>query len=424
MRLLDHGKLPFHELLENTWGIYPGKLLKILEGLESDKLIKRVNDHWALVQEQQKSENKKDKKLYLSEKCFEAANKKMNEFREVMPEPHPHNFDWRFSNQGLQSFAEYLLSYHDDDDNVCIIAAPSLFVYLQSMEYFKEIILIERSKRMNEKIRNIFPGYLGIETHDLQYPFTGSLGRLEDYFSCIIADPPWYQDYYELFLARAKDIVKPGGLIHLALFPPFSKKSALRERTAIFSFAQNNGIDLIELKSGLLKYETPPFERSALKSEEFQVKPEKWRRGDLATFYVASKTGQNFMIQVEEGIWKEFIFDKKVIKLRHKDPVRNWEIPEIINIIDGNDYYPSVSRKHPLRERIDLWTSGNQAYEIKGSYVIEIILNGIINNKSLKKIFIEISSQFDIDLERFKKKLEESYKRLNEIIKREFIEDE
>jgi len=426
MRLLDHGKLPFHELLKNTWGIYPGKLLKILEGLESDKIVKRVNDCWEIIQGQTvitKPENKKTKKLYLSEECFKVANKKMDEFRKEMPEPHPHNFDWRFSNQCLQSFAEYLLSYHDDDDNICIIAAPSLFVYLQSMDYFNEIILIERSKQMNEKIRHIFPGFFGIKTHDLQYPFKGDLSRLENYFSCIIADPPWYQDYYELFLSRAKDIVKPGGLIHLALFPPFSKKSALRERTAIFSFAQNNGIDLIELKSGLLKYETPLFERSALKSEEFQVQPEKWRRGDLATFYVTSKTGQNFMIQVEEGVWKEFIFDKKVIKLRHKDPVRNWELPEIINIIDGDGYYPSVSRKHPLRNKIDLWTSGNKAYEVKGSYVLEIILNGIINKESLEKIFIEISREFVIDLERFKKELEELYKRLIEIIEREFIEN-
>ena len=192
-RLLDHGSLSFRDLLKKTWGIYPVKLLAILRGLESDKQIKQVNDHWEIVPESrvyQTPEPKKNKKLYLNEECFKSANEKMDDFRKTMPEPHPHNYDWRFSNEGLQSFAEYLLSYHDDDDKVCVIAAPSLFVYLKSMEYFKDIILIERSERMTEKIRGIFPGFLGVRTHDLQYPFKDTMIDIqEDYFSCIIADP-------------------------------------------------------------------------------------------------------------------------------------------------------------------------------------------------------------------------------------------
>ncbi len=420
MRLLDEGSKNFEKLLTNTWGIYPDRLLSIMEGLESDELVKKVNGCWELTQRNKPSpisKKIKDRSLYLSDECFLEANNKMDKFKKEMPEPHPHNFDWRFSNEGLQSIVRYILTYHSDNDNVCIIAAPSIFVYLNFIDYFNKIILIERSHKMIEKINDIFPGHWGIKQHDLQYPMDNTIPKP---FSCIIADPPWYQDYYELFLSRAKDLVKPGGLIHLALFPPFAKKSALRERTAIFSFAQNNGIDLIELKSGLLRYDTPQFEGKILKAGKSpSVKSEMWRRGDLATFYVSNQTGRDIIIQVEEGFWSEFISGKKTIKLRHKEKIMSYESPKIKNVIDGDPYFPSVSRKHPLRGKIDLWTSGNQAYKVEGSYVIQVMLKGIIDNKSMDKIFIDIKEEFDIDLERIKKECVHSYDKLNEILKRE-----
>lgn len=419
MRLLDEGSQSFENLLINTWGIYPRTLKSILGGLENVDLVKEVNGSWELTQKNrtyQKAKKIKNKSLYLSKKCFLFANKQMDKFRKKMPEPHPRNYDWRFSNEGLQSFVEYLLTYHSSNDNVCIIAAPSIFVYLNFIKYFDKIILIERSEIMIEKIKDIFPGQFGIITHDLQYPLTTPI----ETFSCIIADPPWYQDYYELFLSRAKDLVKRGGLIHLALFPPFAKKSALRERTAIFSFAQNNGIDLIELKSGLLKYDTPYFEHKVLEAEGSPpVNSKIWRRGDLATFYVSYKTGRDNIIQVEKGDWSEFIYEQKVILLRHKEEVPGYESPKIKNVIKESPYFHSVNRKHPLRNKIDLWTSGMQAYEVEGSRVIQVILKGIIDNKSMTKIFVDIKNEFDIAIERIKKECVHSYDKLIEILKRE-----
>ena len=270
---------------------------------------------------------------------------------------------------------------------------------------------------MIEKIENNFPGHWGIRQHDLQYPMEDP----PELFSCIVADPPWYQDYYELFLSRAKDLVEQGGLIHLALFPPFSKKSALRERTAIFSFAQNNGIDLIELKSGLLKYDTPRFELKVLEAGESPpVKSEIWRRGDFATFYVSNKTGRDIIMQVEDGSWSEFIFGRKTIKLRHKEKnVNHYASPKIENVVAGDPYFPSVSRKHPLRNKIDLWTSGNQAYKVEGSYVILIMLKGIIDKKPMNQVFVDINDEFDIGIEKIKKECVQSYNMLEKIIERE-----
>ena len=122
---------------------------------------------------------------------------------------------------------------------------------------------------------------------------------------------------------------------------------------------------------------------------------------------------------VEEGNWEEFILKKKVIKLRHRDKFENYEIPQIVNILDGIDYVPSVSRKYPLREKIDLWTSGNQAFQVEASYVIEVMLKGIIDKKTVDDIFIEISQIFDIDIKRIKKECATSYHKLIEIIERE-----
>ena len=44
MRLLDHRRLSFEELLQKTWGIYPVRLLALLNDLEKYGLIKKNND--------------------------------------------------------------------------------------------------------------------------------------------------------------------------------------------------------------------------------------------------------------------------------------------------------------------------------------------------------------------------------------------
>jgi hypothetical protein len=426
LRLLDVKNGSFEYLLENTWGIYPAQLNSILNDLEKAGLIKKNKDKtWGLVRKNKSTRRKlKESYGFVSEKDWLNVDKGMEELRRELPEPHPHDFDWRFSSESLKSFSRYLIEHHSYKDRVCVMAAPLIYIYLHILDYFEHIVLIERNLHTIEKIKDHFPEITNVISHDLQYPIRPLFsGSPEGEYSCIIADPPWYQDYYELFLSRAKDIVKPGGLVHLALFPPFAKSSALRERTAIFSFAQNNGMDLIELKSGLLGYDTPPFEIKALQSEitEGEISTSLWRKGDVATFYVSNKTGQDIIIPVETGDWVEFIIGKSKFKLRHKESEDQdiYQTPNITYVIPGSPYLPSVSRNYLYREKIDLWTSHNQAYIVEGSHIVEIMLKGLEESQSIENTIDLISEKFNVPIQQITSECNKIHDILTDILKRE-----
>ena len=408
--LLHNRPRTFAELLKETWGIYPERLADALRQLERKGLVEfHPNGTWKQIRNVgyhlavQNSPTATTQPIDI-DKSLSAAINDYKTLVDGMPEPHPHDFDWRFSPIGLRNIAEKVFAHHDPTDRVCVIAAPTVFVYLTLTGYFEHITLYERSHVTINWIRGAFPGIAGVYQHDLQHPWPlDLLPQREVLFDCVIADPPWYQDYYELFLSRAKEMVRNGAIIHLALFPLFAKRAALRERTAIFSYAQNNGIDLIELSQGILRYETPLFEKTALKQVNYEQESSLWRIGDLATFFVSNKTGKDVAVNIEEGSWIEFVFDKSKIKLRHREPIPPYyEQPSIIQLLPNSPFLPSVSRKYNDRDKIDLWTSRNQAFVVEGSHVVQImlellILNGLLVQIDENEIFRKISKHFSID---------------------------
>ena len=92
---------------------------------------------------------------------------------------------------------EHILSYHHTSHAICVIAAPTLYSYLRYLNHFPMLSLVERSEIMVESIRTEFGDASGVTSHDLQYPWPP---RIVNEFDCIVMDPPWYQNYYELFL--------------------------------------------------------------------------------------------------------------------------------------------------------------------------------------------------------------------------------
>ncbi len=229
------------------------------------------------------------------------------------------------------------------------------------------------------RIQELFDDAM-VYDHDLQYPW--KISMVED-FDCIIMDPPWYQDYYELFLLRATEILKHGGLLHTALFPAFAKTHGLQERAAIFNFIQNRGLHLISLLNGILEYEAPMFEKQTLSTTNFDNVPHSWRKGDLATLFQACKYGRDHTLQVETDEWKEFIVGSSKLKVRiPAGTISHYVAPSITPVEKDGPYFRSISRKDPKRAQIGLWTSKQQAFSIKGAYVIVILLDSLLNDET------------------------------------------
>ena len=93
-------------------------------------------------------------------------------------------------------------------------------------------------------------------------------------------------------------------------------------------------------------------------------------------------------MRVEEGQWQELIVGKIKVKLRVKDENPDTYIsPELLDFADGNVALPTVSRRDPIRSEIDLWTSTQRGFKIKGWRAIWKIVEGMRDNLSVEEIF-------------------------------------
>jgi hypothetical protein len=408
--LIRFSSLDFNELLSLTWGISPPDLEEALSKLIDDSIIARKGNHYQLI------EHKRFTLIpntYPENKQFINAAKKTETFISKLPIPHPHDFDWRFSVKGIRSFVEHILSYHHTNHSIGVIAAPTLYSFLRYLNHFPMLSLIERSEIMVESIRTEFGDASGVMCHDLQYPWPS---RIMNEFDCIVMDPPWYQNYYELFLLRATEILAPAGLIHTAFFPPFTKTHAINERSAILSFAHNRGLHLIELKSGCIEYESPQFERQAFTIDGCEA-CNNWRKGDIVSLYFGMKYDREHVFQVETGDWREFIVGRSKVKVR--DDGRKYEAPELTTVEKDSPFLSSIKRSYPGRELIGLWTSCQQAYKVKGAYVVSKMLDCILDGKNLEQTMVEVSILCEIDEVTVERDCLECYKTLVKIVNTE-----
>jgi len=419
--LLTYQELSFRKLMEGLWGVSPADLKRSLDQLSEQELIKlRENGLYYLhgYPEKLRVQDKKCDEIDIA-KAMKKADKKIGEFLEGLPLPHLRDFDWRFSARGIRTFVEHLLRYHVREESICVISAPTIYGYLRYMNYYPNITLIERSERTVESIRSHFGDASHVRKHDLQYPWPGHISVLED-FSCIVMDPPWYLDYFEIFLARALEILSPGGLLHTALFPPFAKTSSIPERASIQAFAQSRGLSLIELRSCIIEYKTPVFEKRAM-SIGAEVADDCWRRGDLATFLQGEKLSKERVLIVETEKFEEFEIGKSKFILRKEDPTKEkaYAVPTIESVEDGSQYLGNIKRSYALRKEIGLWTSCNQAFRIEGANLISLILKGIQNNTPLDNIIMEIKEKHKIVESKFFTASRKCYGILKKIIREE-----
>ena len=164
----------------------------------------------------------------------------------------------------------------------------------------------------------------------------------------VFFDPPWYVDYYDLFLRRSLQLVYGRyATVAFVLFPLLTRPASLQERKRVFEIAMSYGLSLVSMEMHVAHYYTPQFEQETLASKGIDAK--NWRRGDLAVFISDGvRLPENIALRVEEGHWQELIVGKIKVKVRVKDENPDTYIsPELLDFADGNVALPTaVSYTH------------------------------------------------------------------------------
>ncbi|GEM_PF-742642 len=356
------------DIARECGGLYPLELQTVLNELvEQGKVIRSTESYQLAPSSTTKIDSVQSNSLPNFNQTIE------------LPEPHPHDFDWRFDLQTIHNLAEMLIAESRREGSILLLGAPSIFVELTKRHDAPHTTLMDWSSELISRLnQHRFPKSFTAINHNLSSP---ALWKSEQQAEVVLCDPPWYPEYYAAFLAQAAQATKVGALVATSLFPINTRPNAANERWEILEIAQRLGLHPQSIEGSKLGYETPLFERVSLRSSGIEIDAN-WRKGDLVLFRkvhhpkpeVIGEISASPPVEITEmEKWAEFLIDRYKIKLR--GPFDDYyEAPELISL-EKDDILPTVSRRYQRRGLIDLWLWDNRVFAVKGKASFKVALN-------------------------------------------------
>jgi hypothetical protein len=275
----------------------------------------------------------------------------------MRPDPHPLDFDWRFDAPSIESLVRRI-----PKGRALLLGCPSVAEPLANAGH--EVTLIDWQP-MPSLSRGIEHIRADLQSNELIGP--------GGHFDTVILDSPWYTDYLRTWLEQAHYSIRPGGSIMFSLWPPQTRPSASSEASQILEYATSLGST--QLESNALRYVTPTFELEAA-SASGNTLGDGWRRGNLATVNVLNARRDRHSgggrDDPSASIWRRYVFDRRQIALRvPKGPPQGQ--PKLVSIVDGN-VLADVSRRLPIRSKVDVWTSDNVVFSVIAPLYFDTVL--------------------------------------------------
>jgi hypothetical protein len=387
------GITKFNYLLENLPGIYPLNVLESLRRLSDKKIIS-----FSIIN---------DAISYTKTLPNHILNSRKSSNFLI---PHPLDYDWRFTEHSIETLTKLCKKYTRIQDSICLLGIPSLFYRCPKSLSERNIVLFDKNYHLayNTKRKNKNSYVCDILKDNLP-DIHGQL---------IILDPPWYLDYSKSFLWASTQLCNLNGHIMISLPPKGTRPQIHKEIKSLMKWSKRIGLALKDYIPSALDYESPLFERNALRVKGINNFPKSWRRGDLAIFtLVAKPIVERPMVNIKEE-WNEISIRGVRIKIR-KRPSTVFRDPSLIPIVPMN-ILESVSRRNPKRSIVDVWTSGNRVFACKGCNILVLILEALSKAQSP---ILNISSHLNRKLSIHEQTLVlDCAKRMTDIVVKEYNE--
>lgn len=345
---IQSGVSAFDDLLRGLPGVYPVDVVSSLQRLARDGRVPRERAETLLA-----GSNSLEPSVMA---------------HQSLPVPHPLDFDWRFTPMTIARLLRDCSDLTHPGDTVACFGTPSVFeAALREMQP-ELTVLLDANDAM---VRHFLSKCCWLRVCNCNLMFD-SIPQI--HASIVVCDPPWYFESITAFLWAASQTCVVGGHVMTSLPPTGTRPGIVEETGAILDMAGIMGLRLVKRHESALRYESPPFERNALRAAGIRLAGYNWRAGDL---YVFHRSGANrhprpLGHQVTDR-WLDETLSGVRIRIRQRGVAL--ADPRLIPLVPG-DILPSVSTRHPLRETVDVWTSGNRVFGCAGTTTLhEIILS-------------------------------------------------
>jgi hypothetical protein len=306
-----------------------------------------------------------------------------------LPHPHPADYDWRFTDSALHALAQLLRPLKVRRSRVALLGAPSLFLRLADIG--ANATLFDRNPALIADLQKA--GFRkSVIKQDMFARLAGNIGD----FDVAVADPPWYLEFYEAFIARASQLVSDHGLFLLSMLPWLTRPSAIRDRTEILRFANKAGFQLIQALPEFLQYETPYFERVTLHHHGIDCGA--WRKADLFLFVKVQpvRISAAHIPKPDHEEWDDFRFGNRNIKLKRTKHYSSGPF-SYRPVVDESPVLRTVSRRWPHRPLIDVWTSDNEAYVVHGLGILRTALQLLQRTANIPRAVSLVAARFSMN---------------------------
>lgn len=341
--VLSRSPARFEHLLQEAEGAYPTDVQQVLQELKSEgKLRLTSNGEWATTLEPLHSSAPKP-----AGRQTVPSSALSNDF----PEPHPLDFDWRFADETIHLIFQELRA--KCSGSIAVLGAPTIFRWL--IDQGIPAHLFDKNAAVLDYLKQ--RGYQTFTELDLLCP--GALPSLR--FQCAVADPPWYPEHYEAFIDASRTLLKIGGRLFLSVLPRLTRPDAEEARQTILTYAAVCGFEITNIIPTALTYISPTFEEAALKSEGLTLGH--WRTADLFELEKKVEVQAPSREFRDPDTWQNFLLGKTQVRLlptRSDSGFKLCSNPE-------NWRLRSVSRRSPVRMRINVWTSRNLALTVSNT---------------------------------------------------------
>ncbi len=286
-----------------------------------------------------------------------------------LPLPHPLDFTWWFDRATADELVRIAVKLSGPTDHLLFLGTPTLLIASIYSRVDRRILLIDADRLTVKSFPDNHQTYRALHC-DLQ---GDELPKFEA--NVIIVDPPWYEAEFKHFLWAARQCGSIGSTILLSCPPSGTRPGIEEEVGRVFEWARALGLELVEFRSDCLVYVSPPFERNALKASGLPQMTPVWRRGNLARLVCLGPSLVSRPATTIRAAWYEEVISGIRIRIRDQEPI-GWADPTLRTLIE-NDVLPSVSRREAIRERVDVWTSGNRIFSCAGRFVLKSILRAV-----------------------------------------------
>lgn len=271
-----------------------------------------------------------------------------------LPHPHPLDYEWRFGPEAVELLADRCNALTGRSDHVALVATPTLAMTSGSIFGNKPVTYIGADTSLVASDHQ--PSHLFAARHVNLLEANRSTRR----FAAVVMDPPWYDEHMQRFLWFAASATRLAGVLLLSMPAAGTRPGVTEEHARCLRWCTRLGFELYRLERGALPYETPLFERNALRAAGILNIPAYWRRGDLWILRKVKASRAEWPGDLMRSVWTEYRFG--LVRLRvDRGAGAPHGSPALVSLVPG-DVLPTVSRRDSMRKLARVWTAGNRVF--------------------------------------------------------------